>query len=199
MEAPRIYGAATELPPYIHDKEKAKQLLKEAGVQLGTKLTSYSTQGRYVSDRQIAEAIQGQLREVGLEVEIKAPEFGQITSILNNYRTHQQGDMQLYLYGKGSSVGDAAWTLDRYFGQKGSSNFGRYYTKEFNDLLAKQYVETNADNRKKLLRDLQQMIVADNAAAALYYEGLVYGVRNRVKDLVFRPDEMIDYDKARSE
>ena len=60
-EATSIPGASSDLFQYTYNPEKAKQLLAEAGYPNGFEIDFVSPQGRYIMDRQIAEAIQAQL------------------------------------------------------------------------------------------------------------------------------------------
>jgi ABC-type transport system substrate-binding protein len=81
-----LYGAATPLDApmssslfgycktgdYKYDPNKAKQLLKQAGAE-GMKIKLMAPQGRYIADYNMAQAVAGDLRKVGLQVDMPNP------------------------------------------------------------------------------------------------------------------------------
>ncbi|MEX1021226.1 MAG: ABC transporter substrate-binding protein, partial [Litorilinea sp.] len=74
--APPIFGYSAN-DPYARDVERARELLAEAGVAEGTTVTLYHPTGRYIQDALVADAVRAQLREVGLEVELRTLEWPQ--------------------------------------------------------------------------------------------------------------------------
>jgi peptide/nickel transport system substrate-binding protein len=63
-------GYDPNLPPYPYDPAKAKELLSAAGKSSGLELNFSTTNGVYVKDREIAEAVAGQLEAVGVKTNI---------------------------------------------------------------------------------------------------------------------------------
>jgi glutathione transport system substrate-binding protein len=59
---------------YPYDPAKAKQLLKEAGAE-NLKLELLTPKGRYLNDYEVAVAVQGMLKEVGVTVDVKPMEW----------------------------------------------------------------------------------------------------------------------------
>ncbi|MEA2514488.1 MAG: peptide/nickel transport system substrate-binding protein [Thermomicrobiales bacterium] len=70
------FGFNPDLAPYRYDPDKARALLAEAGYADGLTVKMLTPSGRYQEDRTIAEAVAGQLSEVGIQVELEAVEFG---------------------------------------------------------------------------------------------------------------------------
>jgi ABC-type transport system substrate-binding protein len=66
--APSLFGYC-KVGAYDFDPQKAKRLLAEAGVPAGTRIQLLHPTGRYVQDREAAQAIAGYLREVGLDAQ----------------------------------------------------------------------------------------------------------------------------------
>jgi len=64
--APSLFGYCKQ-GAYEFNQAKAKQLLASAGVKPGTKVSYIHPTGRYTQDKEVAQAIAGYLREVGLE------------------------------------------------------------------------------------------------------------------------------------
>jgi peptide/nickel transport system substrate-binding protein len=77
-----------DLKPYPHDVAKAKSLLQEAGYGGGLKLTLLVPSGS-VTHRQVASAIQANLREAGVTVELQTIEASSMfsTTKAGNYET----------------------------------------------------------------------------------------------------------------
>jgi peptide/nickel transport system substrate-binding protein len=68
-------GWVEGLPQYNYDPEKAKSLLTQAGFPSGFKVSFKAPNGRYLQDKQIAEAIVGQLAKVGITAELEVMEW----------------------------------------------------------------------------------------------------------------------------
>ena len=64
--APWHVGFDPTLKPYPYDPDKAKSLLKEAGFANGVDTNIWFIQGRYMKDREVAEAIAQQLTKAGI-------------------------------------------------------------------------------------------------------------------------------------
>ena len=64
--APSLFGYCKQ-GAYEFNPAKAKQLLAATGVKPGTKVSYIHPTGRYTQDKEVAQAVAGYLREVGLE------------------------------------------------------------------------------------------------------------------------------------
>ena len=98
-------GFVDSLKPYPYDPEKAKSLLREAGFPNGFTVNFKAPNGRYLQDKQVAEAIVGQLEKVGIKAELETIEWG----------TYVQGIVgrkyELFLLSQGGvQIGPAAQT-----------------------------------------------------------------------------------------
>ena len=72
--APSLFGYC-KAGTYEYNPAKAKQLLTEAGVKPGTKISFHHPTGRYVQDKEATQAVAGYLREVGLEPELQTMDW----------------------------------------------------------------------------------------------------------------------------
>jgi peptide/nickel transport system substrate-binding protein len=70
------FGFDPKLQPYQHDVAKAKQLLTEAGYPNGIDIVLNSPDGRYLKDKEVAEALAGQLTKAGIRTTVKTFEWG---------------------------------------------------------------------------------------------------------------------------
>ena len=77
--------------PYPYNPDKAKQLLAEAGHPNGFKITIETPSGRYLNDKQVAEAAAGDLAKVGIEMSVNPFEWGAMIKVLQE----KQGDLLL--------------------------------------------------------------------------------------------------------
>jgi ABC-type transport system substrate-binding protein len=98
--------------PYPYDPEKAKALLKEAGVAPGTKLTFIAPTGRYVQDFPAAQAIAGFLKDVGLEAQPATADWPSFTA---QYRKPQaENTLNMTMLGWAATYPDAAHTMQQF-------------------------------------------------------------------------------------
>src|SRR4029434_6617971 len=72
MLTPKHVGFEPALKPIAHDLARTKQLLTEAGCPNGGDMVLISPQGRYVRDREVAEAVAGQLTNAGIRTTLRA-------------------------------------------------------------------------------------------------------------------------------
>lgn len=182
-------GYKKDLKPYGYNPEKAKQLLKEAGYEDGLKLRLGSPNGRYIMDKEVAEAVKLQLEQAGFEIDLTFEEWG-------NYATKTlQGtmDYDLWLIGWGSSTFDAGSTLNFWLN---SALVTRYYqadakTTEFLDNTLNTALKTiDENNRVEMYHQVIQKIYDDAAFVTLYQQEDLYGVSTRI-NWKARPDETI--------
>lgn len=170
---PMYVGHDASLKPYGHDAAKAKQLLAEAGYPNGFDLTLRAPSGRYVKDKEIAEALAGQLRKVGIKVTLDVQEWG---TYLNAYRAHKLGP--LYLIGFGTPVWDYTVAFRSYLL---ASNAQAYYrSPELEEKVKEAGRTVDAEKRRLLLQDINRRIHDEAAFVFLYVQNDIYGVSKRI-------------------
>ena len=103
---PSFFGYDPKVPAYTYDPAKAKELLKKAGVTLPMNITLWSPSGRYNMDKQIAEAVAGQLQAVGINASVQTQEWTNYVGAISHK------DLQpVYELGWGNDTFDADGTL----------------------------------------------------------------------------------------
>ena len=88
MLTPLHFGYDAALKPVKQDIAKTKKLLAEAGYAGGLELTLNSPQGRYVRDKEVAEAVTGQLTKAGIKTTLQ---HARVRELPEQHGLHAQG------------------------------------------------------------------------------------------------------------
>lgn len=157
---------------YDYNPAKAKRLLVEAGYANGFEVTVESPNGRYFVDREIALAVVGFLRRIGINANLQVYEWGQY---LARQRT-KQFKMGLW----------AALSLFRDFDDRGfqfePSRAGRFYiSPAVTQLFEQGRAETDPERRKAIYGRLADLVIDE--AVWLFGASIVgtYGVSQRLQ------------------
>jgi peptide/nickel transport system substrate-binding protein len=150
---PRVFGYNAAIEPYPYDPEMAKQLLAEAGYTDGVDIRLQFTDGRYVRDRAIGEAITAQLAEVGIRVDAVFSEFSQWLKVFN---TDGNGFMVI-------SQEDNVLTLMAPNFASTSESFKRYNyaNATVDELIEKASVTLDEAERRAIYEELNQVLHDD--------------------------------------
>ena len=97
---PGVWGYA-RIGAYPYDPAKARKLLAEAGYPNGFEFTLWTPVGRYLMDKQMAEAIQAQMAAVGVKMKIQTWDFQALMSEV------KKGQFDAVLLGWSASSADA--------------------------------------------------------------------------------------------
>jgi peptide/nickel transport system substrate-binding protein len=197
---PAVFGYHT-VGPYPYDPARARQLLAEAGFPQGFKATLHHPTGRYMMDVTIIEAIQGMLREVGVEVELVTMEWAAYLAFLRV--PPADAKHQMFMLGWGCVTLDADYGIYPllHSSQWPPAGWGvSYFKNDLADALMDQ-ARTNPDRaqRKTLYRDALAAIWEDAPWIFLHNEVQINGVRANVQGLIHHPLENIFSWKARIE
>lgn len=171
---------------FDYDPQKAKKLLAEAGYPNGLELNLWSPEGRYLKDRQIAEAAQAQLAKVGIKAKLRVMEWG---AYLDALFRHEQ---QLYIIGWGFSTGDPAAALRACFYSNSKFNFSNYQNPKMDELLDKGESTLDPKKRRGMYEEIQQLLIDEAVVVPIYHKLNIYATSNKVKDFYPHPMEMIE-------
>jgi peptide/nickel transport system substrate-binding protein len=144
---------------YKYDPEKAKALLKEAGVS-NAKLKLYATNNRYYNDGLVAQAIAGYLRAVGFDVEVVL--MGDWAGYVE--RIGKAKDFNLYTLSWGSSTGDPDRIVQALFHSNRAGqtwNFGSFVNKEIDELIEQGATTVDTPKRLAIYAEIQEKLFAD--------------------------------------
>lgn len=177
-----IFGANMDIEGYEYNVEKAKELLKEAGYENGF-TTSIWTNDNPVRVR-IAEIVQGQLKEVGIDAKIEQLEWGAYLE-----RT-AAGEHDMFILGWTTVTGDADYGLYALYhsGQHGDAGNRTFYSNpEVDRLLDIGKTEVDQDKRLEAYKEAQELIVADAPQLFLYFQNQNVGENSAIEGFKLHP------------
>lgn len=189
---PAIFGYSAQTP-YAYDPDKARELLQQAGVAPGTKVTLHHPTGRYPQDAQVAEAIAAQLAEVGLDVELKTEEWANYLEVTN--KPAGENIIQMAMLGWSTPTMDADYALYNLFHstQHPPGGFARgfYANPDVDNLLDLGRTTVDQNTRKQHYADAIELIWED--AAWLFLHGIseITAVSKDLSGYVLHPSERI--------
>lgn len=195
---PHFFGYH-EMPPYKYDPEKAKKMLAEAGYPNGFKVILMHPTGRYLQDKQVAEAVQAYLSKVGITVELRTMDWPSFVAELRKPLSDKTYNMVLLGWGPG--VADAHFAL---YGQFHSSQAppsglaaAHYNNSEVNKLLELGMSETNESKRAEYYKKAIEIIWNDAPWIFLYTQKWFYASTARLQNFTINIDgEQIFFHKA---
>lgn len=185
-----VYGFDSTLAPYPYDPEQAMALLEEAGYPDGIDIDIWFIQGRYPKDREVAEAMAGEMAAANIRCTPNLVESSVLTEMQQAKETPG-----LVFASWGNWFFDADNTFVPLFGCQQAEQFGdwrRPYgcNEEFEEIIQAARVELDPDARLELYAQAQQFMYEDGAALFMYQLVDIFGIDNWV---IWEPrhDEMI--------
>lgn len=161
---PAMPGYNPDLRSYEYNPDKAKQLMREAGYPNGFETTLQVNQN--VLHKAVAEAIQAQVAELGIKMNIRIVDWGVHLDTLANgqFSMFRMGwvvdyldpDNFLYVNLHSSNIGE-------------KGNYARYSNAEADKLMAEARIATDPAKRIELYQKAEQIIVDDAPWLFLFY------------------------------
>jgi dipeptide transport system substrate-binding protein len=184
---PTMWGYNDAIKDYDYNPEKAKQLLKEAGLPDGFAIDLWAmpVQRPYNPNaRRMAEMIQSDWAKIGVKANIVTYEWGEYL------KRAKEGEHQSVMMGWTGDNGDP----DNFFATlfscdaaKQGSNYSRWCYKPFEDLIQPARAESDHNKRIELYKQAQ-VVMHDQAPALIIAHSTVYEpVRKEVKGYVVDP------------
>ena len=178
------FGYDPSIKPYEYNPEKAKKLLAEAGYAQGFDFTLNSPSGRYLNDKEMAEAAAGDLRKIGIRANVKTHEWGHY---MNNMM-YAHNAAPAYLLGWGNTSLDADFTIAPLM-RTGKLLCNVSFPAL--DTLIDQGISTmDSKKRKKIYSDAAKVIKEEIPWAWTYQQIDIYGVNERL-NWKARTDELM--------
>jgi peptide/nickel transport system substrate-binding protein len=169
--------------PVTYDPKKARQLLDEAGYKgTGPEVEFYTSNGRYTSDRQIAEVIAQMLGKVGFKVKLFTPEWA------NLFADIQNGKTPMYYMGRGTVL-DPGGPMITYI-RSGATKRSSYKNPELDKLMDEQSVTFDEKKRCEILRKANQIVLDDMPMLMMWSHEVVTGTRENI-DIYVAPNSEV--------
>ena len=186
----------TELDRTAHDPAAAASYLEAAGYKDtdgegyvdkdGEKLTIsilMDSNGSSGDDTTLAELVQSQAKECGIEVTLTMSE--------NVSDTRNEGNFQLvFANWQTLSTGDPQWFLDQVFKTGATDNYGGYSNAEIDSLIDRLSVTFDVDERMDIAKQVSQLIIDEGFGCYLVDVTNINVCHSNVKNMSTFP---IDY------
>jgi peptide/nickel transport system substrate-binding protein len=168
---------------YGYDPDEARRLLEEAGLADGfdTNLWYIPIPRPYVPDgKGIAQAVQSDLREVGIDVKLVTYEFGTYLEKVG------MGEHDMALYGGTDAGTDPDFRLYYWYSsaaatETNASNISYYKNEEVDRLIEQARSTVDEDERRDLYYRVQEIVHEDVPVLALAYVRDPVGLQQRVE------------------
>jgi len=181
--------ADPDLKPYGYDPEKAKELLAEAGYKPEDISFVIDAYGPYV---EIAEAVAGQLRALGMDANVRTWEYKVVKPLLLNC------ERQAFLRDWGDSAFDPVGYIEAKWHTRvegtplGRGNFSCYSNPEVDALIEAGASEPDPEKRREIYYKMQRLIYEDAPAVFLYVPQEIEAASAKVNNWEPSPDSRIN-------
>ena len=175
---------------YAYEPEKAKALIKEAGAT-GAKVVLLTPTTRYLLDAEVSQAVAGYLRQVGLDVEVRA--VGDWPSFTDMAR---RGEFNMHMLGWGGSTGDPdnAFRIQLHSNNAGKIwNAGSYRNPKVDQLIEEGSKEFDLNRRAKIYADIQKIVWDDAPWLFLYRLSIFIAHKSEVQEMKILPGTEMPY------
>ncbi|MGA2082355.1 MAG: glutathione ABC transporter substrate-binding protein [Holophaga sp.] len=184
---PGVWGYA-KIGAYPYDPAQARKLLAKAGYPNGFEFTLWTPVGRYLMDKQMAEAIQAQMAAVGVKMKIQTWDFQALMSEV------KKGQFDAVLLGWSASSADADQAMFPVFESTQfppNSNRAFYKNAKVDEWLNEARKEVNPSKRAGLYKQAQKQIMADAPWILLCYPKQCVAYRYGVSGIEVLPTEHV--------
>jgi peptide/nickel transport system substrate-binding protein len=181
-----------DLPPYNYDPERARALLQEAGIAEGTPVKFGAPSGRYLMDKQIAEACLQFLQDIGLNATLEATEFGVYWPKASN------GEYDIYMGSRtGATTANDPVVLNDFYSPT-TAGTNHFSNPEVDALLEEGLAAAGASQEEldRIYGKVQEIIWEESPWAFLYYQPELVAISERLKGFEAMPDEMYYFTKS---
>lgn len=181
-------GHISSLKQYDYDIEKAKELLKEAGMENG-----FEVEFMYLANstnNMLAELLQQMWSQIGVTLILKPTESGALTTSLN------KGEQELCCAGTGYSLFEAGAGLynmfhtERMYSGSARSNLS---SPEVDKVLNEINITSDAEKRAELVGQAQELIHEESPFIYIAFTKNIIGAGSKVRGFVPTPTAMYDF------
>ena len=178
----QYFGHNPDLQAYPYDPDQAKTLLEEAGYGDGFEITLRGPVGRYMADKELTEAIAGQLQAIGVNA---TPEISEWSVYIGNL--YERGLAPMFLLGW-APLPDALGMLTL---NECESVVNYHCTEEYDALVDQAKTTIDPTARNEVYKQATQWLYDNPPCIYLHQQMNIYGVNNRVQGFTPSPDEFM--------
>ena len=177
-----VWGANLDLNPYSYDPELAQELLAEAGYPDGFSASVWTNDNPL--RMQIAELVQSDLRNIGVDISVEILEWGQYLEDTG------MGRHDMFILGWVAVTGDADYGLyslfhSTQFGDAGNRTF--WSQPRVDELLDLARSDADPEVRREAYHEAQQLIAEDAPWVFLIHTQEANGLRSDVEGFIPHP------------
>ncbi|MDM0058479.1 ABC transporter substrate-binding protein [Variovorax fucosicus] len=166
---PTVTQLDKSIAPYKYDRNLAKELL---GNKAPLELSTYTSDGRYVADRDIYQAVNAQLSANGFKVKPQTLEWGRFVSLMQS-----RSAGPFYVVGWDFSEGDAS-KMNSFL--KSSSAFSVTNDPAYDKLVDAAAAEMDEAKRTELWKTAQKLVHEKYYVAAVWQADAIYGFSKKM-------------------
>lgn len=183
---PTQWSYDTTIKDAKYDPEKAKALLKEAGVKEGTEIVLWAmpVQRPYNPNAKLmAEMLQSDWKKIGLNVKITSYEWGEYI------KRSKGGENQAMIIGWSGDNGDPDNWLNVLFGcdSLSGNNFSKWCDKKFDGLVKEAKRTTDQGKRTELYKQAQHVLKDAVPMTPIAHSTVYQPMRDNVQDFKISP------------
>ncbi|WP_426202576.1 ABC transporter substrate-binding protein [Pseudomonas sp. TWP3-1] len=183
---PTQWSYDTTIKDAKYDPEKAKELLKEAGVKEGTEIVLWAmpVQRPYNPNAKLmAEMLQSDWKKIGLNVKITSYEWGEYI------KRSKGGENQAMIIGWSGDNGDPDNWLNVLFGcdSLSGNNFSKWCDKKFDGLVKEAKRTTDQGKRTELYKQAQHVLKDAVPMTPIAHSTVYQPMRANVQDFKISP------------
>jgi peptide/nickel transport system substrate-binding protein len=179
-------GYDSKIANYAYNPTKAKQLLAQAGYPNGFALTIETSQGRYVKQQEIPQAIAGELAQVGVNATVNTLDWSDLNAAV------AKGTVPVYYIGWNYyPVMDGDYPFQLF---TCSSVYKLMCNTQFDQLLRQERSDSNEDQRIAILQQMEVILHNQAPGVFLFQSPDIFGVRSNVQGFTPTADDTIHLD-----
>ncbi len=160
------------LKPYALDLAKAKALLQQAGYT-GAPITLHTPSGRYLKDKEAAQAIAEQLTQAGINVKLQVDEWGTLLDLVKSGKVNG-----MYFFGRSDTTLDGSMLRDWFHT---GSTWVTYSDKPIDAGIEKALPIVNPEKRRQAFDTLQAEVQQQAPWLFLWSQLDLYGVNKQLR------------------
>jgi peptide/nickel transport system substrate-binding protein len=172
---PGHFGFNPNVTAYAYDPDKARELIAASGYN-GEELEFIGESGRWLKDKELIEAVAGQLREVGLNVKVNIVEWSAWLDLL--FAGADKAPI-IQFSAHSNELLDADRTLSALYHSAGSQT--AYRNPELDSRVDTARTETDLAMRERLYHEAIQIAYDDAALGVLLNLEDIYGMTERLE------------------